>query len=67
MVLRAYNPTASVQEVKEGVQWDLKIDDNVKPLESPGEEELHILREQVDPGGMYLREARLLSDREVVI
>ena len=67
MVLRAHSPMTSVREVKEGVQWDLKVHKDVGPLDPPSEEELRVLREQVDPGGMYLREARLLKGREVVI
>jgi glutaconate CoA-transferase subunit B len=67
MVLKAYNPTASVQDLREGVQWDLKVQKDVRPLDLPTEEELRILREQIDPQGMYLREARLLNKGVVVI
>ena len=67
MVLIAYNPTGSVREVKDAVQWDLKIHKDVGPLDPPSEKELEVLRVQVDPGGMYLREARLLKKKEVAI
>ena len=67
MVLAGYNPSSSVQEVKENVQWDLKVDTNVKPLEPPSEKELEVLRNQVDPSGMYLRGARFLKDVEITI
>ena len=66
MVLKAHNPAVSIQEVKEGVQWDLKIHRDVRPLDPPSEKELRVLREQVDPEGMYLRDARRLNEREVV-
>ena len=66
MVLKAHNPDVSIQEVKAGVQWDLKIDKDVRPLDPPSEKELRVLREQVDPEGMYLRDARRLNEREVV-
>jgi len=66
MVLKAHNPAVSIQEVKEGVQWDLKIHRDVCPLDPPSEKELRVLREQVDPEGMYLRDARRLNEREVV-
>ncbi len=66
MVLTAYNPTASVREVKDAVQWDLKAHKDVRPLDPPSEKELEVLRVQIDPGGMYLREARLLKKDEVV-
>jgi glutaconate CoA-transferase subunit B len=67
MILTAYHPSASVREVKENVQWDLKVDSNVKPLMPPSEKELEILRYQIDPEGMYLRNARLLRGRQISI
>lgn len=67
MVLRAYNPVSSVREVREGVQWDLKVHKDVRPLDPPSKKELHVLREQVDPKGMYLKEERLFKGKEVVI
>ena len=67
MILTAYHPSASVQEVRENVQWDLKVDDNVKPLVPPGEKELKVLRYRIDPEGMYLRNARSLRGRQISI
>jgi len=67
MVLKAHNPAVSIQEVEEGVQWDLKILKDVRPLDPPSENELRVLREQVDPEGMYLRDARRLDEKEVVV
>ncbi len=67
MVLKAHNPDVSIQEVKEGVQWDLKIHKDVGPLDPPSEKELRVLREEVDPDGMYLRDARRLNEKEVTI
>ncbi len=67
MVLKAHNPDASIQEVEEGVQWDLKILKDVCPLDPPSENELRVLREEVDPDGMYLRDARRLDEKEVVV
>ncbi|MBW1781361.1 MAG: CoA-transferase subunit beta [Deltaproteobacteria bacterium] len=62
MVLKAHNPTVSIQEVKENVQWDLKIHKDVHPLDPPTENELFVLRERMDPEGMYLRDARRLTE-----
>ncbi len=67
MVLAGYNPSASVQEVRENVQWNLKVDNQVKPLEPPDERELQVLRHRLDPAGMYLRNARFMEGREVVV
>jgi glutaconate CoA-transferase subunit B len=67
MVLSGYHPSASVQQVRENVQWDLKVDDGVKPLLPPTERELEVLRSRLDPDGMYLKNARLLRDKEISI
>lgn len=61
MMLTAYHPTASVQEVRENVQWELKVHEDVKQLIPPSAKELEILRHRVDPLGMYLRNARSLE------
>ncbi|MBW1771782.1 MAG: CoA-transferase subunit beta [Deltaproteobacteria bacterium] len=62
MVLKAHNPDVSIQEVKAGVQWELKLHKDVGPLDPPSEKEFRVLREKVDPDGMYLRDARRLSE-----
>lgn len=67
MILRAYSPSASIREVKEKVQWDLKVDDDVKPLVPPNEEELDVLRNRLDPQGMYLSNARSLKGKEIFL
>ena len=67
MILTAFNPTSNVEEIKENVQWDLKVDDNVKVLLPPDEKELVALREKLDPQGMYLKNVRLLKKRQVEV
>ncbi len=67
MVLKAHNPNVSVQEVKAAVQWDLKVHKDVGPLDPPTNQELRVLREEIDPEGMYLRNARGLDGKEIVI
>jgi len=67
MILTAYHPSASVREVRENVQWDLKVDSNVKALVPPSEKELETLRYQLDPEGMYLRSARLLKGIQISV
>lgn len=67
MVLMAYHPSTSVQEVKKNVQLDLTVSKKVKPLEPPNEEELNVLRNQIDPQGMYLRNARSLKGRKLSV
>ncbi len=67
MILAAYTPSSSLKEVRENVQWDLKVEGGVKPLDPPTQEELEVLRKEVDPHGMYLKSARLLEGREISV
>ncbi|MBW1789325.1 MAG: CoA-transferase subunit beta [Deltaproteobacteria bacterium] len=67
MVLHAYHASASVEKVRQNVQWDLKVHRNVRPLEPPTEEELDVLRNRLDPRGMYLKAARQLEGVEIEI
>lgn len=67
MFLAAYHPSASVQEVKENVQWELKVASHVGPLQPPTEKELGVLRNQIDPQGMYLKNARLLGGKKIIL
>ena len=55
MYLDTYFPEGSVEEVKKGFQWDIKISKNLKVASPPTEEEIRILREELDPYGMYLK------------
>ncbi|MFH1624408.1 MAG: CoA-transferase [Pseudomonadota bacterium] len=55
MYVDSYYPGGSVEEVKKGFQWDIKVSENVKVADPPAEEEIRILREEIDPLGMYLR------------
>ena len=62
MYLAASFPGKNVEQIRDNVQWDLKIADDIYEVEPPSEEELRVLREEVDPGGMYLRGERERSD-----
>ena len=55
MYVDAYYPETSIEEIKKGFQWDIKLSEDVKAAEPPTEEEIRILREVIDPYGMYLR------------
>jgi glutaconate CoA-transferase subunit B len=67
MFLAAYHPSTSVREIKENVQWDLKVARHVAPHEPPTEKELEVLRKQLDPQGMYLKKAKLMEGKEIHI
>ncbi len=67
MMLAAYQPLSSINEVKKNVQWDLKVADPIGPLEPATELELKTLRSRIDPQGMFLREARLMKGKEIIL
>jgi glutaconate CoA-transferase subunit B len=58
MFLESVFPGVPVEEVRKNIQWELKVAEGVKELTPPTAEELRILREELDPLGMYLRNAR---------
>ena len=57
MYLDSYYPGLSVDQVKENTGWDLKVSPNVKETEPPTTEEVRILREELDPEGIFLKKA----------
>jgi glutaconate CoA-transferase subunit B len=55
IILTGLHPGASVDQVKENTGWDIKIADHLTVTEPPSENELRILREELDPEGIYLK------------
>jgi len=53
MVLESLHPDVSLAEVQEEVGWKLKMSPDISETESPTEEELRLLREELDPQGLY--------------
>jgi glutaconate CoA-transferase subunit B len=49
------HPGATVEKVKENVGWDLKIAANLPTTDPPTEWELKLIREELDPQGLYSR------------
>lgn len=54
MKLLAVNPGVSVEQVVENTGFKLIIPEKVEKNEPPTEEELKILREEIDPTGLYI-------------
>ncbi|MEM2446415.1 MAG: CoA-transferase [Candidatus Bathyarchaeia archaeon] len=54
MKLLATHPGITVQDVIENTGFELIIPDKVEQTEPPTEEELRVLREEVDPTGLYI-------------
>jgi len=66
LTLSAYHPSSSVAEVKENVQWDLKVREDVHPLAPPTQMELEVLRNHIDPQGVYLKQRRFFIGKEII-
>ncbi|WP_345320494.1 hypothetical protein [Candidatus Villigracilis proximus] len=57
MILTALHPGKTVEEAKTNTGWNLKIAAQVRVTELVTEKELQILRDELDPTGIYLKSA----------
>ena len=55
MVLTALHPGATAEQARLNTGWDLKVAPNLRVTDQPTGEELRILREDLDPQGIYLK------------
>lgn len=55
LLLVAVHPGASIEDVKANTGWDLKISGRLATTHEPTQEELCMIREELDPTGVYLR------------
>jgi glutaconate CoA-transferase subunit B len=55
LVLTALHPGCSVEQAKANTGWELKAASELRLTEAPSEEELRILRQELDPQGIYLK------------
>jgi glutaconate CoA-transferase subunit B len=53
MTLERLYPGVTLDEVRESVGWDLRVAPDLQEAPPPGQEELHLLREELDPEGLY--------------
>ena len=60
MVLESHHPGIPVDEVREAVEWDLQVADDVSETETPTEAEVAFLRE-LDEEGFFLRREEFLE------
>lgn len=57
LVLTAVHPNRSAEEARANTGWELKVAADLRTTEAIGEPELRILREDLDPAGIYLKAA----------
>lgn len=55
LVLTALHPGASLEQARSNTGWELKTAVEIRTTTPPSEEELRILREDLDPNGIYLK------------
>ena len=55
LVLTALHPSIEVEQVRQNTGWDLKVASQLQVTRPPSIEELTILREELDPDGIYLK------------
>ncbi len=55
MILTALHPGMTVEQARENTGWDLKISDNLNITKPVTEQELIILREDLDPNAIYTK------------
>ena len=55
LVLTALHPGATAEQARENTGWELKVAPSLRLTLPPGDEELRILREDLDPKGIYLK------------
>ena len=55
LVLTALHPGAPVEQAIKNTGWPLKVASDLKTTEPPADEELRLLREELDPTGIYLK------------
>jgi glutaconate CoA-transferase subunit B len=55
LILTALHPGRTIEEALANTGWNLKVAAKLRYTEPPSEEELRILREDLDPQGIYLK------------
>lgn len=55
MYLASIHPGVTIEEIQDAVSWPLKIASDLASTEPPTENELLLIRKELDPGGVYTR------------
>jgi len=53
MRLESLHPGATLDGVRSTIGWDIKVADTIEATPRPTTEELRLIREELDPGGVY--------------
>jgi glutaconate CoA-transferase, subunit B len=55
MTLESLHPGVTLEQARESTGWDLKVAADVRETEPPSDQELRLIREELDPEGTYSR------------
>ena len=55
MRLDSLHPGATVEEARDTIGWDLTVAADVATTPVPTDEELRLIRDELDPGGAYTK------------
>jgi glutaconate CoA-transferase subunit B len=55
MTLVTLHPGVTLEVVRENMGWDPKVIDDLGETKTPTDEELRLIREELDPGGIYTK------------
>jgi len=55
MYLDSLHPGVTVEEVRAAAGWDMRIPSSVNETSPPTDEEMHLIRKELDPEGIYTR------------
>jgi glutaconate CoA-transferase subunit B len=55
IILRTLHPGASMDDVLASTGWEPRVDPSLSVTPAPSDEELRLIREELDPGGVYTK------------
>ena len=55
MRLDSLHPGATVEQVRDTIGWEVAVAPDLAATPAPSEEELRLIREELDPGGVYTK------------
>jgi glutaconate CoA-transferase subunit B len=55
MRLDSLHPGATLDAVRETIGWEVAVSTDLEATPPPSAEELRLIREELDPGGVYTR------------
>ena len=55
MTLTTLHPGVTLEQVRDNMGWEPRVADGLGETPAPSDEELRLIREELDPGGVYTK------------